>query len=714
MRLLSFFGFLLLLPTLFACKNDRIARTTGLLPPVAKVVPHFFTEYGKKRGDNYFWLSNPKDTAVINYLKAENTYSEQSLAHTKPLQEKLFSEMTSRLEQQTTSVPIKKNGYWYYSRFEKGSEYAVEYRKKAADNAAEEVLLDRPNMAKNFKVFRLLEWEINQANNMVAYLVDTSGDRRNTLFFKNLTNNQLLGETVSDVANGGLAFSDDGNYLFYIKNDPTVRGSRLFRHQIGQNPATDQLIYEEKDATFSIDLKRSMSGKYILLSASSTTTSECRFVAANAPLAPFNLIQLRQKDLLYQANHFGDEADFHLLTNANNAKNFKIVNAPVATPQYANWKDVIQHNDTILIEDFVVFKKYVVTQEKIKGLSNISIIDRADNSFKIIDFGEETFDATMTIGDYDVYDSDSIRYAYTSLTTPKEVIKYNFSNNQKLVLKQDKIKNFSVTDYETHRIWATADDKTRVPISLVYRKDKFLHNGENPCFLYAYGSYGINTDPVFRPEIISLLDRGFVFAIAHIRGGQEMGRNWYENGKMLKKKNTFTDFTTCAKHLIAEKYTKSAKLFANGRSAGGMLMGAITNLEPNLFKGVIAEVPWMDIITDMFNDQLPLTTLEYDEWGNPNNKTYYDYMLSWSPYDQLKPANYPAILATGGLNDTQVPYYSPAKWVAKMRTTQTGKNPIYLKTDLETGHGGKSGRFNRYEATAFKYVFMLDLLGIEE
>ena len=483
------------------------------------------------------------------------------------------------------------------------------------------------------------------------------------------------------------------------------------KHILGTDSNNDKELYTEKDSTYSVYFSRGRDNKYIFINSGSTTTTESRYLDAGNPEASPVLIQARQKDILYYPS-YNEGNIFHIYTNRN-AKNFKMATAPVASPGMNQWTDLIPHKDAALLEGVEIFKNYIVAQYKEKGLSQISVLNRINNSSFNVDFGEDAYVANMSTAT-DAYDLDSIRYNYTSLTTPATDYDYNLATKAKTVLKQQKVgANYNASKYETKRIWVNVTDGTLVPVSMVYKKELFKKDGTAPMLLYAYGSYGANSDPYFNSSVISLLDRGFVYAIPHIRGGQEMGRYWYDDGKLLKKKNTFTDYVDCAQFLVNEKYTSAEKLFANGGSAGGMLMGAITNMRPDLFRGVLAEVPWMDVITDMFNADLPLTTLEYDEWGDPHKKEYYDYMLSWSPYDNVKKANYPAIFATGGLNDTQVPYFSPAKWVAKVRENNTGKNPVLFKCNMGAGHGGESGRFERQKLTAMKFAFMLDLLGMK-
>lgn len=694
---------------MMACKNDKPHKIENLTPPTFVKVDKFFEEYGQKRPDEYFSINNANDSIVLRHLMAENDYQAKSLKHTEGLQKILFDEMSNRVEQKAQTVPVKNNGYWYYTRYEEGKEYPYICRKKGSKEAPEEILFDVPKMAMGRKIFRLFEYAVSPDNKMVSYLVDTSGDRRNTLYIKDLASDKLLDDRATDVANDGLEWSNDGMNLYYLLNDPTVRAYKVMKHEIGSPVNKDNSIYEEKDNTFGMSISKTKSKKYLLFQSFSTTTSETHFISANNNTA-LQVLQPRQRDLIYYVNHF-DTDYFVIFNNNKGAKNFKISTTPISKTSVANWTDLIPHRDSALLTDYTILKDYIITESKINGLSKIRVYNRAAQYEHEVDFGEETYVASMSLGDQDNFAADSIRFNYQSLTTPSSTYHYNIKNKTKTIIKQDKITGFNVSLYETKRIWVKSRDGVQVPVSIVYGRKSFKRDGSNPLLLYAYGSYGNSTEPYFDQNIISLLDRGFVYAIAHVRGGQELGRQWYEAGKLLKKKNTFNDFVDCADFLVREKYTNNDRLFANGGSAGGMLMGAVINQNPGMWRGVIAEVPWMDVITDMFNDKLPLTTLEYDEWGNPNNFEFYNYMLSWSPYDNIKKANYPAILATGGLHDTQVPYFSPAKWVLRVRNNNTGKNPIYFKCNMDAGHGGQSGRFERFKLTALKYAFMMDCLG---
>ncbi len=697
------------LVSLFLCSTYYISAQ--LQTPVTKKESKIFTEHGNQRTDDYFWLRNRSDSNVINHLKAENAYTEAYLKHTEDLQKKIYDEIVGRIEQKYESLPFKENGYWYYSRFEEGKQYANNYRKKGMMNAQEEVLLDVNELSKGYKIYLLRDWAVSRTNDVLAYAIDTAGDRRSIVYFKNLKTGELFPEKISNTS-ANIVWASDAKTVYYVLNDHTVRAYKIMRHQLGADPKNDQEIYTEKDSTYGVSLSYTRDNRYIFIHSGSTTTSEVRYLNANDPNASPILIQQRVKDLLYSPINAEGNA-FYIRTNLD-AKNFKIVSAPIANPSKQNWKDFIPHKPNALLQRVEVLKDHIVVQRKENGLNTITIINRKNNESHNIDFGNAAYVANFSLPT-DEYNSDSMRYSYMTITNPNAQFGYNLSTKQKKLLKQDKVGgNYNPDLYETIRIWATATDGTKIPVSLAYKKGLLKKDGSNPLYLYAYGSYGANSEPFFNSSIISMLDRGFVYAIAHIRGGQELGREWYENGKLLKKKNTFTDYVDAAQYLVKEKYTSSDRIVANGGSAGGMLMGAITNMRPDLVRVVIAEVPWMDVITDMFDASLPLTTLEYDEWGDPNKKEYYDYMITWSPLDNVKKVKYPSIFATGGLNDTQVPYFSPAKWVAKVRENNLGTNPVLFKVNMGAGHGGESGRFERQKLISMKYVFALDQLGWNE
>ncbi|MEO6328668.1 MAG: S9 family peptidase [Ginsengibacter sp.] len=691
-----------------ALVNYKAAAQT-IKAPVTKKIPKTFTEHGSTRIDDYFWLNDPSDSNVINHLKEENAYVENYMKHTDQLQKKLYDEIVARIPGKDESLPVKRNGYWYYNRFEEAKQYSYYARKKDATTAKEEIILDVPALAKNHQIYLVRGWSISKDNQHMAYGVDTAGDRRSILYFKNLTSRHLYTDIIYNTS-GDYVWANDNKTIYYVINDHTVRPFKVMRHILGTASNVDKEVYAESDSTYNVVLAKSKNNKYIFIRSESTNTSEDWYLDADITNARPVIIQPRKTGLEYSADYY--EANvFHIRTNKN-ANNFKFVTAPINKPSAEYWKDIIPANDKAYLEDVEVLKNYYVVQTKENGLSQIKFYNRSSKKWNKVSFGQQDYVASMYMATDD-YQADSIRYYFTSLSTPESQYMYNMRTGNKKLLKRQKAgNNFNSNLYETKRLWSTSADGTKVPVSLIYRKDEFKKDGNSPILLYAYGSYGYNTDPEFNSSVISLLDRGISFAIVHIRGGQEMGRDWFEQGRLLHKKNTFSDFTDAAQFLVNEKYTSPDKLFANGGSAGGMLMGAIINMRPDLFRGVLAEVPWMDVITDMYNTDLPLTTLEYDQWGDPNVKELYDYMISWSPLDNVKPAKYPAIFATGGLNDTQVPYFSPAKWVAKMRENNLGINPVLFKVNMGAGHGGESGRFESQKLTALKYAFILDQLGI--
>jgi oligopeptidase B len=684
----------------------------SLKVPQTKKATKIFTEHGDTRTDDYYWLNDPKDTAVIPHLMQENAYTAAYMKPTEGLQKKIYDELVARIDQKYQSLATEKNNYWYYIRYEADSQYPLYCRKKAMLSSPEKVYLNANKLAKGHKIYLVRGTGISPDGKWLAYGIDTTGGRRSTLYLKNLATGFVLPETVNNT-DGNYVWSNDNKTLYYTLNDPTVRSYKVMKHVAGTDPTKDQYIYTEKDSTFSVYISAPNNNRFVFITAYSKTSTEVRYIDMLHPDKAPVLMQPRMENVQYNADYY--EGNSFLLTTNYKAKNFKVVSAPISHPGVNNWKDMIPNMPNALLANTVILKKYLVAEYKSKALTQIKVINRVTGKSYDVPFKESAYVASMSEAT-DNYLSDSIRYNYTSLTTPETDYRFNLARKQTKLLKQQKIGGgYQASLYQTERLWVKARDGVMVPVSIVYKKSLFKKDGSNPTLLYAYGSYGYSTDPYFNPSGISLLDRGFVFAIAHIRGGQEMGRYWYEDeGRLLHKKNTFTDFVDCAQYLVDNKYTASDKLFANGASAGGMLMGAVINLRPDLFKGVLAEVPWMDVVTDMFNTDLPLTTLEYEEWGDPNKKDYYDYMVSWSPYDNIKKAKYPAILATGGLNDTQVPYFSPAKWVAKVRENNLGSSPVLFKVNMGAGHGGDSGRFDRQKLTALKYAFMLYQLGISQ
>lgn len=675
-------------------------------PPVAKIIPKTLSKHGHDRVDNYYWLNERENPEVIKYLEDENAWMKQQMAHTDGLQEKLYTEITGKIKQQDESVPYKENGYFYYSRYETGKEYPVYCRKKGSLDAAEEILLDVNEMAKDYSFINVTGLNVSPDNNILAYGVDTLSRRIYDIYFKDLRTGKILDYKITNCT-GSSVWGNDSKTVFFTTKDNTLRAYRIHRFRIEDGKS--DLVYEETDPTFTTYVFNTKSKKYIIIGSSQTLSNEYRFIDADNPRGEFTLFMPRKRDLEYSVDHFRN--DFYIVTN-HNAKNFRLMKTPVSKTGIENWTEVIPHRENVLLQGMEIFEKYLVLSEVDMGLIRMRIIEWNTQKEHYIDFGEETYSAYLSINPD--FDTDVLRYVYTSLTTPSSTYDYNMSTREKKLLKRTEIVGgYNPEDYVSKRLYATARDGKKVPVSLVYRKGLQL-NGDNPLLLYGYGSYGASMFPGFSVANISLLDRGFVYAIAHIRGGQELGRGWYEDGKLLNKKNTFNDFIDCAEMLIKEKYTNQNKLFAYGGSAGGLLMGAIINMRPDLFKGVIAAVPFVDVVTTMLDESIPLTTGEYDEWGNPNEKVYYDYMLSYSPYDQVEKKAYPAMLVTTGLHDSQVQYWEPAKWVAKLRAVKTDNNPMYLSTNMDAGHGGASGRFRYFKEIALRFAFMLDLLGMKE
>jgi oligopeptidase B len=687
-----------------ACRKAGV----GPKPPVAEKIRTELSAHGQTRIDDYYWLRERDNPRVLAYLQEENDYLKAMMKPTEALQETLFNEIVGRIKQTDMSVPYRTRGYYYYTRFEEGKEYPVYCRKKGSLEAAEEILLNVNEMAAGAGYFQVAGLTVSPDNGLIAYGIDNVSRRLFTMNFKNLGTGEILSDKIPNTS-GRAAWANDNRTVFYtLKDTTTLRPYKIMKHVLGADVATDDDVFVETDETFNASVYQSKSKKFLIIASSSTLSAEYRYLDASNPEGDFEVVQPRERDLEYHIEHFQDK--FFIRTNYQ-AKNFRLMETPIAKPGIENWAEVIPHRGDVLLEDFVIFNNFLVVEERRSGLSQLRVIRWPDKSEYDLDFGEETY--TASLGNNPEFESDTLRYQYSSLTTPDSTFDYNMKTKGKTLMKQQEVLGgFDPENYHAERISATAKDGVRVPISLVYRKG-IEKNGVNPLLLYGYGSYGSSTDPSFSSVRLSLLDRGFIYAIAHIRGGQEMGREWYEDGKLFHKKNTFTDFIACAEHLIAEGYTQPAKLFAMGRSAGGLLMGAVVNMRPDLFRGVIAGVPWVDVITTMLDPSIPLTTSEYDEWGNPNNKDYYDYMLSYSPYDNVVAQDYPALFVTTGLHDSQVQYFEPAKWVAKLRALKTDSHPLLLHTNMEAGHGGASGRFRRYRETAMEYAFILDLVGIK-
>ena len=674
-------------------------------PPKAAIRPHAMTMHGHTRIDNYYWLNERENPEVLAYLEAENQYADACLKHTEPLQEQLFKEITSRIKQDDNSVPIKIRDYYHYTRFEEGKEYPIYCRKKHSLEAEEEVILDGNVLAEGHAFFEIGEVSLSEDDRLLAYSVDTVSRRIYTVYVKDLQTGELVGEPIENTS-GNVVWASDNKILFYGVKDETLRPCKIMRHQLGTNPSDDVMVFEETDETFVTYINKTKSRKYLIINSESTLSSECRILESGQPEGDFRFFQERQPDMLYGIDHYGEH--FYIQTNADGARNYKIMRTLINQTGKANWEEVVAHREKVMIEGFTIFSKFFVIEEREDGLVKIRVKSWDGQTDYYIDFGEPTY--TAGVGANPDFDAVTLRFAYTSMTTPSSVFEWDMERRTKTLLKQQEIVGgYNPNDYVTERLMAPSHDGVLVPISIVYKKglDK---NGQNPLVLYGYGSYGSSMDAYFSLARLSLLDRGFVWAIAHIRGGEEMGRQWYEDGKMLNKKNTFLDFIACAEHLINIGYTSSQKMFAMGGSAGGLLVGAVVNMRPDLWKGVIAQVPFVDVVTTMLDESIPLTTGEYDEWGNPNEKQYYDYILSYSPYDNVEAKDYPAMLITTGLHDSQVQYWEPAKWAAKLRALKTDKNPLYLKTEMDYGHGGASGRFEGYKEVVLEYAFMLDVL----
>ncbi|BDB53046.1 S9 family peptidase [Flavobacterium ammonificans] len=679
--------------------------------PVAKILPKQLKKHNQVRTDNYFWLNDRENPEVIDYLNQENAYYDAMTAHTKDFQKALFEEMKGRIKEDDQSVPYLYNGYFYITRYEKGQDYPIYSRKKGSLDAKEEILFDCNELAKGHTFFQLGGLSVSPDNRFASFGVDTVGRRIYTIQIKNLETNEILSDVIEN-ATGGSVWANDNHTLFYTRQDKvTLRANQIFKHKLGTTADKDVLVYEEKDDTFNVSVGKEKSKKYIVIGAESTLTTEYRILNSDTPDAEFKVFQPRVRGLEYSISHFGDS--FYILTNKDKATNFKLMKTPENATEKKHWKEVLAHREDVLIEDIEIFSNYLVVEERSNGLNHIRIMPWSGEGEYYLPFGSETYNAyTTTNVDFD---TDILRYSYQSLATPSSVIDFNMKTKEKEIKKEQAVLGgqFDKNNYVEERVWATAKDGVKVPISLVYRKD-LKKDGTNPLLQYAYGSYGVTMEPYFSTTRLSLLDRGFIYAIAHIRGGEDLGRQWYEDGKLLKKKNTFTDFIDCSQFLIQEKYTSPAHLYAEGGSAGGLLMGAVVNMAPELYHGVIAQVPFVDVITTMLDDSIPLTTGEYDEWGNPNNKKYYDYMLSYSPYDNVKEQVYPNLFVSTGLHDSQVQYWEPAKWVAKLRTHKKGNTNLYLHTNMDAGHGGASGRFEALKELAKEFAFLLDLEEIKK
>lgn len=683
----------------------------GVKPPVAEIKPHVRDLHGDKVTDNYYWMydyfgKGPDSSKVIEYLKAENAYTDTVMSGLKQFREDLFQEMKARIKEKDESVPVFKNGYYYYSRTEDGKQYYKYCRKKGSLSAPEEILLDVDKMAEGKAYFAAGGFAVSEDNKMLAYGVDEVSRRQYTIHIKNLETGEILKDAIVNTQ-ADPTWANDNKTIFYTSKNPvTLLSEKIKRHVVGTDPSQDVTVYEEKDKSNYIGVGKSKNNKHIAVYSYATLSSEIRFIDAANPTASFKVFQPRMKEVLYDVIPL--ENKFLIRTNLD-AKNFRLMECPLDKTDVANWKEVIPHRTDVLLESVEEFKDFVVLSERKNGLMNLRVRN-LNGTEHYINFGEPAYDA-YTSGNPE-YNTTNLRYSYTSMTTPNSVYDYNMvSKDKKLMKQQEVVGGYDPKEYITERVYATARDGVKIPISIVYKKG-YEKNGKAPLLLYGYGSYGASMDAGFNSSRLSLLNRGFAFAIAHIRGGQEMGRQWYEDGKMMKKINTFNDFIDAGKYLIDEKFTSKEHLYAQGGSAGGLLMGAVINMAPDLFHGAIAQVPFVDVVNTMLDESIPLTTNEFDEWGNPKNKDAYMYMKRYSPYENIEKKAYPHLLVTTGLHDSQVQYFEPAKWVAKLRAMKTDNNLLLLKTEMEYGHGGASGRFDYLKDVALNYAFLLALEGI--
>lgn len=703
-----------------SCSPAKEEVKDDIKPPVAEKKAHELTANGNTRVDNYYWMklsdeqknAEQKDeqtTKVINYLTAENDYLKAKMAHTEGLQEKLYNEIIGRIKQTDESVPYLDNGYWYYTRYEEGQEYPIYCRKKGSLNNKEEILLNVNELAKGHSYYSIRGLNVSEDNNLLAYAEDSVSRRRYTVYVKDLRTGKIVEKPIPNTE-GYVTWANDNKTFFYtMKDSVTLRSRWIIRHKLGADVKSDVRVFEEKDETFYTGITKTKSKKFLVIWSGSTLTNDYQILNANTPEASFKPFSERKRGVEYSIDHYGDK--FYVVTNLD-AQNFRLMETPDTKTSLENWKEKIAHRKDTLLTGIEIFKDYLVVTERAKANNLMRIIDQKTGKKHYLDFGEAAYTVYPSINIE--FNSELLRYGYTSLTTPNSTYDYNMRTKEKKLLKQQEVVGgYNPEEYQTERLWATAADGTEIPMSIVYKKG-IKKDGSNPTLIYGYGSYGSSSDPYFYSPLLSLLNRGFVYAIAHVRGGQEMGRQWYEDGKMFKKKNTFTDFIACSEFLIEQGYTTSDKLFANGGSAGGLLMGAIVNMRPDLYKGVLAEVPFVDVVTTMLDESIPLTTGEFDEWGNPKAQESYMYMLEYSPYDQVKAQNYPNMLVTTGFHDSQVQYWEPAKWVAKLREMKTDNNTLLLRTNMETGHGGTTGRFKVYREQAQEYAFFLDLAGIKE
>lgn len=677
--------------------------------PVAKQVNKELTKHNDIRVDPYFWLNDKENPEVIKYLEDENSFFETNMKHTKGFQEDLFAEMKARIKEDSSSVPYKHNGYWYITRYEVGKGYPIYTRRKGTLEASEEIIIDCNKEADEHDYFNVRGLSISPNNKYLAYGEDIVSRRQYKIKIKNLETGELFDEVIENTT-GSSTWANDNKTLFYtLKEEETLRSHKICKHLLSTAVDNDICVYEEKDDTFDVFVYKTQSKKFICIGSSATLTSEYRFVDANLPNNEFKVFQPRIRGLEYGMAHY--DGHFYILTNAEDATNFKLMKTSESFTEINHWETLIDHREDTLLEDIDIFEEYLVVSERTNGLNQIRIIRWDGTQDYYLPFNNETYTAFSSINVE--FNSEWFRYGYNSLTTPTSIIEFNMRTKESKILKEQEVLGgaFDKDNYKSERIWATAEDGTKIPISLIYKKG-IKKDGSHPLLQYAYGSYGHTIDPYFSTTRLTLLDRGFIYAIAHVRGGEYLGRPWYDDGKLLTKKNTFTDFIDCSKYLIEKKYTTPKHLYAMGGSAGGLLMGVIANNAPQLYNGIVAAVPFVDVVTTMLDDTIPLTTGEYDEWGNPNEKEYYDYIKSYSPYDNVVEQHYPNMLVTTGLHDSQVQYWEPAKWVAKLRNYKKDTNKLFLHTNMDTGHGGASGRFEALKEVAEEFAFIFDLEGI--
>lgn len=677
-----------------------------LLPPKLKKQPKLLKAHEDTRVDPYYWLNDREDPEVIAYLEQENDYYESLTAHTNDLKEELFQEMKSRIKEDDSSVPYKYNGYWYATRFEVGKEYPIFTRRYQMEDAPEEIMVDCNLMAQGYDYFNLGGLSVSPNNKLAVFGIDTVSRRQYTLHFKDLETGELFSDKIENTT-GSAVWANDNKTIYYTKKDPvTLRSNNIYKHVLGTPTEEDKLVFHEADETFTTFVYKTKSRKFIVIGSSSTLTSEYQILNADNPSGDFQIFSKRVRGVEYTLAHY--QNDFYILTNKDDATNFKVMKTSETQTESKYWQEFIPHRDEVLIEDIEMFKDYYVLSERKNGLNLIKIVRWDGSDSYYLPFKDETY--TAYVGTNPDFDTEIVRYGYNSMTTPSSVIDFNMRTKEGVIKKEQEVLGgtFNKENYVSQRIWATARDGVKVPISLVYHKDTEL-DGNSPLLQYAYGAYGYTIDPYFSTVRLSLLDRGFIYAISHVRGGEYLGRKWYEEGRLLNKKNTFTDFVDCSKYLIEQKFTSPAHLYAMGGSAGGLLMGVVVNMAPELYNGVIAAVPFVDVLTTMLDESIPLTTGEYDEWGNPNDKEYYEYIKSYSPYDNVAPKEYPNILVTTGLHDSQVQYFEPAKWVAKIREQKKDNNLLLFNINMDAGHGGASGRFESLREVAKEYAFLIDL-----